>query len=154
MQHRTGNVGGHGQTPSPCRLLPFRCQCAVYDGVYVPSPPHTPLPPLLLPCRRLLLEDAPQDEVELASDALQPLLCCDPATYTSLAQQLVAAQAAHDPAAAHRIHDALGGLLATQAQAGAVGGGSPGVLSRQSKRAFRQALCRVVADVRALTRVR
>lgn len=96
-----------------------------------------------------------QDEVELAADALQPLLCCDPVTYANLAAQLVATQAAADPAAGERVRVALSELVtAQQAQEVALGRGGGGVLSRQTKRAFRQALCAVVADVRALTRVR
>ena len=101
-------------------------------------------------CRRLLLEDTPLDLVELAADALLPLLMSEPATYQALAASLAAAQL--DPAAQQRVAGALAGVLAGQQLQGAPGG-TPD-RGRANKRLFRQALSSMVTDVRGLVRMR
>ena len=91
------------------------------------------------------------DLVELAADALLPLLLSEPATYQSLAASLASAQ--QDPATAARVVAALAGVLQGQ-QPGAQGGGSLPDLGRASKRLFRQSLSQTVSDVRGLVRLR
>lgn len=97
--------------------------------------------------------------MELASDALLPLLLAEPSAFQPLGASLVAAVSAApggDPRAAEAMSSALsslaGWLQARTAQAanGEAGGG----LSRQLQRDFRQQMCQLVADVRAFTKLR
>lgn len=92
--------------------------------------------------RRLLLEDMPQDKVELAGDALLPLLLADPATYQSVGKWLLDNQ--QDERSRQAIYQSLGSLV------------SCGVsdISRQSMRLFRKQLGKVVCGVRGLLKLK
>jgi len=119
-----------------------------------PQPPKPPQPPTTAHPHQ-------QDLVELASDALLPLLLADPSAFQPLAASLIttvsSAQGA-DPRAA----DALTGALASLAGwlreraggAAANGEAAGGGLGRQLQRDFRQRMCQLVADVRAFTKMR
>lgn len=110
--------------------------------------------------RRLLLEDTPQDLVELSAVALLPLLLSEPAAFgplsTSIAQ---AAGAQGDARAAQAVGAALSQLgqgLQAHAAALATCGDSAAAFNgmRNATRQFRQQLCQLVADVRGLIRMR
>jgi hypothetical protein len=124
----------------PARAVPHRrLPCTQH------SPPARPLCP-------------PQDAVELASDALLPLLLAEPSAFQPLSSVLSAAAAA--PGGGGRgpeaVAGALGGLgawLGARA-AGDAGGEAGGGLSRGLQRDFRQRMCQLVSDVRAFTKVR
>lgn len=97
----------------------------------------------LMPAKFIWMKPLTSLQIELAGDALLPLMLAEPATYQALGSSLLAAQA-HDPRAQAAIHSALGGLAAAGVSD----------LSRASKRTFRQRLCRMVADVRGLLKVK
>ncbi|KXZ52946.1 hypothetical protein GPECTOR_8g320 [Gonium pectorale] len=133
-----------------------------------------PLVPYLL---QLLLEvvltgDAGPEVVELAGDALLPLLQCDPAAFAGLGAAMV--QSA-DPRVAGQVGAALTRLVTPDPPPGSAAAGAPGAaavaaaaaavsrlgldprcldLSRLSRRAFRERLCSVVSELRGLLRVR
>ncbi|KAG1679648.1 hypothetical protein FOA52_006165 [Chlamydomonas sp. UWO 241] len=97
--------------------------------------------------RRLLLEDMSLELVDLAADALLPLMAVEGGAFGSLCGQLAASQP--DPASAAKVAAALSKLLPPG------GMHHPGSnLSQQTKRAFRQNLTGVVSDVRGLVRMR
>lgn len=112
--------------------------------------------------RRLLLEDTPGDLVELAADALLPLLLAEPAAFGPLSAHIAAsAGASGEPRAATAVANALaqlGGWLqqhAEQLAAGPAREGDAGhAARRQAARQFRQQLSKMVADVRGLIRLR
>ncbi|GLC45912.1 hypothetical protein PLESTM_001800600 [Pleodorina starrii] len=112
----------------------------------------------------VLMGDVGPDVVELAGDALLPLLQSDPAAFGSLGAALV--QSA-DPRVAHQVGASLTRLLAptdppgpAAAAAATAAAASLGLdprsldLSRVSRRAFRERLCGVVGELRGLLRVR
>lgn len=94
--------------------------------------------------RRILLEDTPQDLLELSADALLPLLLTESSTFHQLGHQLLSAEA--DAQHHKALGDALGRLMASN--------GVTTDLSRANKRRFRSNLCEMVASVRGLLRVR
>lgn len=121
--------------------------------------------------RKLLLEDMPQELVELAADALLPLIETEEGSYRQLAGALLASQAAHDA----RTHDAVSQSLAKllpatllqaaagdEAAAAAAAAAASGsqlqryqlLSNRANKRKFRECLCTVVAEVRGLIRTK
>ncbi|KAL6757386.1 armadillo-type protein [Haematococcus lacustris] len=101
--------------------------------------------------RRLLLSgDCSQDVVELAADALQPLLLVEPAAYADLAGQIIQVQQ-HDASLKEHITAAMASLVRPPA-GGQADGPSHG--SRVSRRAFRQTLCQAVSSVRGMLQVR
>ncbi|KAF8068447.1 xpo4 [Scenedesmus sp. PABB004] len=111
--------------------------------------------------RRLLLEDTPQELVELAADALLPLLLAEQSAFGPLSASVAAAAGAHgDPRAAAAVTAALaklGGWLqghADQLAAGPAEGDAGGAVLRAAARQFRQQLSQTVADVRGLIRMR
>jgi hypothetical protein len=133
---------------SPLSLPPLHPSAALTH----PRPRHAPL------CR--LGARSPQDAIELASDALLPLLLAEPSTFQPLAAALAAAAAAAAPVGGQRSADAvtsaLGALGAwlgqrTSDEASGEAGGGP---SRGLQRDFRQQMCQLVADVRAFTKMR
>lgn len=110
--------------------------------------------------RRLLLEDTPQDLVELSAVALLPLLLSEPTAFgplsTSIAQ---AAGAQGDARAAQAVGAALSQLgQGLQAHAAALASSSDSAVTsnsmRSATRQFRQQLCQLVADVRGLIHMR
>ena len=110
--------------------------------------------------RRLLLDDAAPDTVELAADALLPLLLAEPAAFGPLASSITAAASASgEQRAATAVSGALsrlGSWLQGHADAVAAVGGpvAGGSAMRTAMRQFRQQLSQVVADVRGLIRLR
>lgn len=111
--------------------------------------------------RRLLLEDTPQDMMELAADAVLPLLLSEPANFGPLSAAIAAAAGAHgDPRATSVVANALsqlGSWLQThsdQLAAGPADGDAGSSMLRTAARQFRQQLSQTVADVRGLIRLR
>jgi hypothetical protein len=112
--------------------------------------------------RRLLLDDTPMDLVELAADALLPLLLAEPAAFGALSTSMAAAAAgAHgDARAASAVSSALAQLgswlqgHADQLAAVPADRASSSSVMRARAREFRQQLSRLVADVRGLIRIR
>ncbi|EFJ51675.1 hypothetical protein VOLCADRAFT_116320 [Volvox carteri f. nagariensis] len=114
----------------------------------------------------VLMGDVGPDVVELAGDALLPLLQAEPAAFGNLGAALVQSS---DPRVADQVGAALDKLLAptdppgtasAAAAAAAVAAASMGLdprtfdLSRLSRRVFRERLCGVVSELRGLLRVR
>ncbi|GLI66389.1 hypothetical protein VaNZ11_010181 [Volvox africanus] len=119
----------------------------------------------------VLMGDVGSDVVELAGDALLPLLQSDPVAFSNLGAALVQSST---PRVANQVGAALAKLLAPTETLGtataATGATAPGVaaaaaaclgldprtfdLSRLSRRAFRERLCGVVSELRGLLRVR
>lgn len=102
--------------------------------------------------RRLFLQDTPQDFIELAADALLPLLLAEPSAFSPLGNSLVAA--VMQPRAAVAVSSALTHLAAwleaySQQHVG-VGGG----IGRKPQQQFRQLLCETLASVRGLIKMR
>jgi hypothetical protein len=100
-----------------------------------------------------------QDAMELASDALLPLLLSEPSAFAPLSAALASAAAGAqggDPRAGEAVAGALSALGAwLQARtAEAAGGEAGGGLGRQLQRDFRQRMCQLAAEVRAFTKVR
>jgi hypothetical protein len=97
--------------------------------------------------------------MELASDALLPLLLAEPQAFQPLAASLVAA-ASGGPGGDARAGEAVSGGLAAlgawlQARTSeAAGGEAGGGVGRQLQRDFRQRMVQLATDVRAFTRVR
>lgn len=111
--------------------------------------------------RRLLLEDTPQDLVELSADALLPLLLAEPAHFGPLSAAISTAAGAHgEPRASAAVADALSQLgvwlqsHAERVAAGPADGAAGNSMMRTAARQFRQRLSQMVADVRGLIRVR
>lgn len=110
--------------------------------------------------RRLLLEDTPQDLVELSAVALLPLLLSEPSAFAPLSSSIAqAAGAQGDARAAQAVGAALSQLgQGLEAHAAALAGSRDSAASSNSMRAatrqFRQQLCQLVADVRGLIRMR
>lgn len=111
--------------------------------------------------RRLLLEDTPQELVELSADALLPLLLAEPANFGPLSTAMASAAAVHGEArASAAVTHALAQLgcwlqsHAEQVAAGPADGDAVNSMMRSAARQFRQRLSQVVADVRGLIRVR
>ncbi|GIL61595.1 hypothetical protein Vafri_16032, partial [Volvox africanus] len=122
----------------------------------------------------VLMGDVGSDVVELAGDALLPLLQSDPVAFSNLGAALVQSST---PRVANQVGAALAKLLAPAETHGsataATGATAPGAaaataaaaaslgldprtfdLSRLSRRAFRERLCGVVSELRGLLRVR
>jgi hypothetical protein len=108
--------------------------------------------------RRLLLEDTPQDLVELSGVALLPLLLSEPSAFGPLSTSITqAAGAQGDARAAQAVGAALAQLgQGLQAHSAALAGSrdSAANVMRAATRQFRQHLCQLVADVRGLIRMR
>eukprot|EP00878_Enallax_costatus_P024514 GHUV01026164.1.p1 GENE.GHUV01026164.1~~GHUV01026164.1.p1 ORF type:complete len:1105 (+),score=386.39 GHUV01026164.1:1431-4745(+) len=111
--------------------------------------------------RRLLLEDTPQDMVELAADALLPLLLAEPANFGPLSTAVAAAAGVNgDPRASAAVANALsqlGSWLQTHSEqlaAGPANGDAGSTMLRTAARQFRQRLSQMVADIRGLIRLR
>lgn len=108
--------------------------------------------------RRLLLEDTPQDLVELSAVALLPLLLSEPSAFGPLSASIAqAAGAQGDARAAQAVGAALAQLgQGLQAHSAALAGSqdSAANVMRAATRQFRQQLCQLVADVRGLIRMR
>lgn len=110
--------------------------------------------------RRLLLEDTPQDLVELSAVALLPLLLSEPSAFAPLSSSIAqAAGAQGDARATQAVAAALSQLgQGLEAHAAALAGSRDSAASSNSMRAatrqFRQQLCQLVADVRGLIRMR
>ncbi|KAI8465199.1 MAG: hypothetical protein J3K34DRAFT_461526 [Monoraphidium minutum] len=106
--------------------------------------------------RRLLLDDTPQDSMELASDALLPLLLAEPSAFQPLSAALAASAEAAAPGG--RAGEAVAAGLAAlgswlgAAAAEAAGGEAGGGLGRRLQRGFRQRMCQLAAEVRAFTK--
>ncbi|GAX80807.1 hypothetical protein CEUSTIGMA_g8243.t1 [Chlamydomonas eustigma] len=116
--------------------------------------------------RRLLIEELPTDLIELAADALLPLIITEEETFRSFCNSL--ASALPDPALGSRVFQVQArllpdnvrkagqeGVVQSSASSGILNGAvsSPG-LSRQTRRLFRQALSGVVVEVRGLISTR
>lgn len=110
--------------------------------------------------RRLLLEDTPQDLVELSAVALLPLLLSEPSAFGPLSGSIAhAAGAQGDARASQAVATALSQLgQGLEAHAAALVGTRDTAASsnsmRSATRQFRQQLCQLVADVRGLIRMR
>jgi hypothetical protein len=110
--------------------------------------------------RRLLLEDTPQDLVELSAVALLPLLLSEPSAFGPLSGSIAqAAGAQGDARASQAVATALSQLgQGLEAHAAALAGTRDTAASsnsmRSATRQFRQQLCQLVADVRGLIRMR
>jgi hypothetical protein len=111
--------------------------------------------------RRLLLEDTPQDLVELSAVALLPLLLSEPASFALLSASIAAAAAGPqgDARAAQAVESALAQLgSGLQGHAAVLAASQDAASSsnsmRTATRQFRQQLCQLVSDVRGLIRMR
>ena len=95
-------AAGTGPPAAAASAAPAAASAAARAAAAAALAPHAPQPPdtsvvghfqrVLL--TRLLLEDAPQDTVELAADALLPLLVAEPDAFAQLRDGIVAAAAA------------------------------------------------------------
>jgi hypothetical protein len=94
--------------------------------------------------RRLLLDETPLDLTELAADSLLPLTLMEPGVFQAAGGALVSGQ--REERTRQAVSEALARLQ------GVVGGLVDS--SRASRRVYREALCKMVADVRGLVRTR
>jgi hypothetical protein len=112
--------------------------------------------------RRLLIEELPTDLVELAADALLPLIITEEETFRSFCKSL--ASSLPDPALGSKVFQVQARLLPSNVRKAGqessnqnsdgsgilTGAVSSPELSRQMRRLFRQALSGVVLEVRGL----
>eukprot|EP00879_Flechtneria_rotunda_P024022 GHRR01025444.1.p1 GENE.GHRR01025444.1~~GHRR01025444.1.p1 ORF type:complete len:325 (+),score=127.28 GHRR01025444.1:372-1346(+) len=111
--------------------------------------------------RRLLLEETPQEIVEMAADAVLPLLLAEPASFGALSASMTAAAGARgEVRAATAVSKALSQLgswlqqHAEQVAAAPAGERAASIVMRNATRQFRQQLSQMVADVRGLVCLR
>lgn len=131
------------------------CRVKGLPGLNVHSPPGGPSVTTAIMeriLRLVLLEDTSYDLVEMASNALQLLMLAEPDAYVLLAKQLVQQAHQRDANSSARLEGALSGLL-QQANLGARDAAQVS-LPKPVQRAFKEALCSTVQDVRGIIRLR
>ncbi|KAF5830248.1 hypothetical protein DUNSADRAFT_14821 [Dunaliella salina] len=131
------------------------CRVRGIPGLNVHSPPGGPSVTTAIMeriLRLVLLEDTSYDLVEMASNALQLLILAEPDAYVLLAKQLVQQAHQRDSNSSAHLEGALSGLL-QQANLGATDAVQPS-LPKPVQKAFKEALSRIVQDIRGIIRLK